>query len=66
MGMPETADTGFTKFLFHNWAELLIAFMAFAKVIVNLTPTDKDNSIFGLLDNIITAVTGDRRKRTND
>ena len=49
-----------------NWAELLIAFMAFAKVVVNLTPTDSDNQIFGYIDVLITAITGDRRKDEGD
>ena len=49
-------------FLIQNWAELLIAVMAFAKVVVNLTPTETDNQIFGYIDLLITAVTGDRRK----
>ena len=44
------------------WAELLIALMAFAKVVVNLTPTTKDNQVFGWLDTLITAITGDKRK----
>ena len=50
-------------FLSENWAELLLAFMIFAKVVVNLTPTTKDNQIFGYLDLLITAITGDRRKK---
>ncbi len=50
------------NFILANWGELLLAFMAFAKVVVNLTPTEKDNEIFGLLDKVITAVTGDKRK----
>jgi hypothetical protein len=32
-----------SEFLTENWLELLIAFMAFVKVVVNLTPTEKDN-----------------------
>ena len=49
-------------FVTTNWAALLLATMAFAKVVVNLTPTEKDNQIFGYIDMLITAVTGDRRK----
>jgi len=49
-------------FITEFWAELLLAAMAFAKVVVNLTPTEKDNEIFGLLDTIINAVIPDRRK----
>tara|TARA_R110002167_G_C12589014_1_gene644059 strand:- start:51 stop:209 length:159 start_codon:yes stop_codon:yes gene_type:complete len=49
-------------FILNNWAELLIGLMAALKVIVNLTPTSTDNQIFGYLDMLITALTGDRRK----
>ena len=50
------------EFLTVNWGELLIAVMALAKVIVNLTPTETDNKVFGWLDSIITYVIGDNRK----
>ena len=49
-------------FVTENWAILLIALMAFAKVVVNLTPTETDNKIFGWIDVLITSITGDRRK----
>ena len=49
-------------FILDHWAELLLAAMAFAKVIVNLTPTQQDNQVFGYVDLLITAITGDRRK----
>lgn len=49
-------------FITEYWAELLLAAMAFAKVIVNLTPTQQDNQVFGYIDLLITAITGDRRK----
>ena len=51
------------EFIIENWAVLLLGFMAFLKVIVNLTPTQTDNQIFGYLDILITAITGDRRKK---
>ena len=51
------------NFLIENWAALLIAVLALAKVIVNLTPTESDNKVFGYLDLLITALTGDRRKK---
>jgi len=50
------------EFLTVNWGELLIAVMALAKVIVNLTPTEEDNKVFGWLDSIITYLIGDNRK----
>lgn len=49
-------------FILTYWVELLVAVMALAKVVVNLTPTESDNAVFGLFDKIITAITGDRRK----
>jgi|TARA_R110000823_G_scaffold160362_2_gene291781 hypothetical protein len=51
------------EFIIENWAALLIGALAFLKVVVNLTPTDKDNQVFGYLDLLITAITGDRRKK---
>ncbi len=44
------------------WAEIVLALMAFVKVIVNLTPTDADNKVFGWLDTLINAIVADRRK----
>lgn len=52
-----------TNFILEFWAELLLGLMAFAKVVVNLTPTSTDNQIFGYLDLLITSITGDRRKK---
>ena len=49
-------------FILDNLAELAIAALAFLKVIVNLTPTEKDNKVFGYLDSIINAVIPDRKK----
>lgn len=53
----------FTTFILTNWAALLLGVMAFAKIVVNLTPTDTDNQVFGYIDMLITAITGDRRKK---
>ena len=52
-----------TDFFINNWAELLIALMALAKVIVNLTPTEKDNKVFGWLDTLINSIVSDRRSQ---
>jgi len=51
------------NFITENWLELLIGVMAFAKVITNLTPTEKDNKIFGWLDTIIDAVIPNYKKK---
>lgn len=52
-------------FLLNNWGELLIALMAFVKVVINLTPTEKDNQIFGYLDSLINIIIADRIKPNN-
>ena len=33
-----------------HWPELLAGLLAFAKIVVNLTPSEKDNKIFEWLD----------------
>lgn len=53
-----------TEFITENWLELLIALLAFLKVVANLTPTEKDNQIFGLIDKIIDAVIPNRKKKS--
>ncbi|QDP57709.1 MAG: hypothetical protein Unbinned6486contig1001_24 [Prokaryotic dsDNA virus sp.] len=49
-------------FITQNWGELLISFMAFLKVVVNLTPTEKDNQVFAKLDNLINYFIKDKIK----
>lgn len=49
-------------FLKENWGELLIALFAFAKVIVNLTPTESDNKVFVFLDNLISWIIPNLKK----
>lgn len=48
------------------WAEIILAAMAFIKVIVNLTPTEADNKVFGWLDTLINAIVADRRKERRE
>ena len=50
-------------FILTNWLELLVAVMALAKVITNLTPTDKDNKVFGWIDKIINALVPNYNKK---
>jgi len=40
-------------FLMANGAELLIATLALVKIIVKLTPSIKDNKVFGYVDDLI-------------
>lgn len=51
--VPDTPAPSVSDFLKNNAAELILAFFAFLKVVVNLTPTERDNKIFGLLDTFI-------------
>lgn len=53
-------------FLLNNWAELILGLMAFVKVVINLTPTEKDNQIFGYLDSLINMIIADRIKPNNE
>jgi len=49
-------------FIMNNLAELIIALLALIKVVVNLTPTEKDNQVFGYLDALINMIFTDRIK----
>jgi hypothetical protein len=49
-------------FILDNTAELVLGLMAFAKIVVNLTPTEKDNQVFGYLDVLINTIITDRKK----
>jgi len=40
-------------FLLANGAELLLAILAVARIVVRLTPSIKDNKVFGYLDDLI-------------
>lgn len=56
-----------TEFISNNWGELTLAAMAFAKIVVNLLPTEHPaHNVFEMLDRVITAITGDRRKGKNE
>tara|TARA_R100001443_G_scaffold3277_2_gene10409 strand:+ start:10847 stop:11014 length:168 start_codon:yes stop_codon:yes gene_type:complete len=50
------------NFILENWGELLIGLMAFIKIVVNLTPTEKDNAVFSKLDNLINFFIKDKIK----
>ena len=39
-----------------NWAVLLLALLGFIKVIVRITPTLKDDAVFGRIDNLLNAI----------
>jgi len=50
------------NFIVTNIGELAIGMLAFIKILVNLTPTEKDNQVFGWLDNLINMIIADRKK----
>ena len=54
------------SFILENWAALTLAALALVKVIVNLTPTEKDNKVFGYLDLLINTIIADRKKTSNN
>ncbi len=60
---PKSKTPRMVDFLLTNWAELLLALMVTAKVVVNLTPTEKDNKVFAYVDLLINAIISDRKKR---
>ena len=50
------------ELLKENWIPILIGLMGFAKIIVNLTPSEKDNKIFAWLDSIFDAIVPNFKK----
>ena len=55
-----------TAFIVNNLAELIIGVMAFIKLVVNLTPTEKDNQVFGYIDSLLNMIISDRIKTPKD
>tara|TARA_R110000851_G_scaffold142535_1_gene281165 strand:- start:309 stop:467 length:159 start_codon:yes stop_codon:yes gene_type:complete len=51
-----------SNFILENWIALLIGALAFIKIIVNLTPTEKDNKIFGYIDDLVNFFIKDKKK----
>ena len=51
-------------FIVQNWAELLLAAMAFAKVVVNLTPGISDDRVFSYVDLLFNAIIANNTKDT--
>lgn len=54
---------GLFAFVAHNWAELLLALMALVKVVVRLTPSIKDDKVFGWLDDLVSAIVPNYEKK---
>ena len=53
-------------FISENWGELTLAVLALLKVIVNLTPSERDNQVFGYIDVLINLIISDRKKTPNN
>ena len=50
------------EFFLTNWAELLLAFLVFAKVVVNLTPSIQDDRVFAYIDLLVNAIIANNTK----
>jgi|TARA_R110002012_G_scaffold308891_2_gene515575 hypothetical protein len=48
-------------FIILNWAEILVGFMAFAKIVCNAIPSEKPIKVWGWFDTLINAIVVDRR-----
>lgn len=59
---PDNPAEKKSNFFLSNWAELVLGFFGFLKILVNLTPTTKDNQIFGLLDTFINMIIPNLKK----
>lgn len=50
------------NWIFENWAAILLAALAIAKTVANLTPTTKDDVVvFGWLDAAINAIVANNK-----
>jgi len=56
-------------FILTNWGELLLASMAFLKVVVNLIPSptgDKPRQVFAYLDLLVDAIISNNSKKEKE
>jgi hypothetical protein len=54
------------SYLLSNGAELLLSVLATAKVIVRLTPSVKDDKVFGLIDDLVAFFIKNNDKKTKE
>lgn len=54
------------EFIVNNWGELLLALLAFSKVVVNLIPSEKPTQVWALFDTIINAIVKDNVKGSEE
>tara|TARA_R100001460_G_scaffold47078_1_gene84839 strand:- start:169 stop:360 length:192 start_codon:yes stop_codon:yes gene_type:complete len=62
IGMILTQVTESPWYIEHAWS-LIVALMAFLKVVVNLVPSEKPRDVFGILDKIVNALVPDNIKK---
>ena len=62
IGMILTQVTGSPWYIENAWS-LIVALMAFLKVVVNLVPSEKPRDVFGILDKIVNALVPDNIKK---
>jgi hypothetical protein len=53
------------EFIAQNWGELAIAALAFAKVVVNLIPSDRPTQVWAYFDLLINAIVSDNVRDQN-
>ena len=62
IGMILTQVTESPWYIENAWS-LIVALMAFLKVVVNLVPSEKPRDVFGILDKIVNALVPDNVKK---
>ena len=50
------------KIILENWKEVIAGFLAFAEILVRLTPTEKDDSILNFLVKIFSFIVPNKKK----
>jgi len=60
---PIEVTSSWLDILKSNWAELLFGLLAFIKILVRLTPTIKDDTVFGKLDSLISWLVPNLQKK---
>jgi hypothetical protein len=68
ISIPEAdriCTAGVGSFVLSNWAELLLGLLALVKVIVRLTPSLKDDKVFGYLDDFVNLIIQNNESKNN-
>lgn len=59
---PDASNTGLWALIKKNWGSVVAALLGVVEVIVRLTPTEKDNSVFNFLKFILDKIIPNQRK----